>query len=227
MYDHTTEMLQARVYDQAQCGEFGSAVTLYVRSRRHGQRGSFWSSRSRDSRHLLDLSKIEGGCQVDSRCYAGLHTVPIEQIRGSEGRSDDFDRHFHPLQDHCMSRWLRVARARDQDKVLPPVVLIQVGDVYFVRDGHHRISVARALGQLDIEAEVTVWHVSGPLPWEVPSTIPDPTSQETAVRWILGTAQRGSARLQERLAAVLRHLLIVIRVKLGGQVVPQVAAGRS
>jgi hypothetical protein len=52
--------------------------------------------------------------------------------------------------------------------VLPPVVLVQVGDVYFVRDGHHRISVARALGQLDIEAEVTVWQVSGPLPWDVP-----------------------------------------------------------
>jgi hypothetical protein len=50
--------------------------------------------------------------------------------------------------------------------VLPPVVLVQVGDVYFVRDGHHRISVARALGQLDIEAEVTVWHLSGPLPWD-------------------------------------------------------------
>jgi hypothetical protein len=48
--------------------------------------------------------------------------------------------------------------------VLPPVVLVQVGDVYFVRDGHHRISVARALGQLDIEAAVTVWHLSGPLP---------------------------------------------------------------
>jgi hypothetical protein len=67
-----------------------------------------------------------------------------------------------------MSRWLRVAAARDQGKVLPPVVLVQVGDVYFVRDGHHRISVARALGQLDIEAEATVWHVSGPLPWDAP-----------------------------------------------------------
>jgi hypothetical protein len=52
--------------------------------------------------------------------------------------------------------------------VLPPVVLVQVGDVYFVRDGHHRISVARALGQLDIEAEVTVWEVAGPLPWDAP-----------------------------------------------------------
>jgi uncharacterized protein (DUF1015 family) len=46
------------------------------------------------------------------------------------------------------------------------VVLIQVGDVYFVRDGHHRISVARALGQEELEAEVTCWQVTGSLPWE-------------------------------------------------------------
>ena len=43
-------------------------------------------------------------------------------------------------------------------------MLVQVGDVYFVCDGHHRISVARALGQLAIEAEVTVWQVAGPSP---------------------------------------------------------------
>jgi hypothetical protein len=168
MYDQRTEMLQARAYDQAQRGECGSAATLYDRSRRNGRRGSFWPNGSRDSRRLLDLSEIEDACQVDARCYAGLHTVPIEQIRGSEGRSSDFDRDFNPLQDHCKGRWLRVAQARNGDKVLPPVELVQVGDFYFVRDGHHRISVARALGQLDIEAEVTVWQVPGPLPWDAP-----------------------------------------------------------
>ena len=44
--------------------------------------------------------------------------------------------------------------------------LVKVGDKYFVLDGHHRISVAKALGQESIEAEVTVWDVAGPLPWE-------------------------------------------------------------
>jgi hypothetical protein len=166
MSDHTTEMLYARGYEQAQRGEFGTAATLYARSRRHGRRGRFWSTGSRDSRRLLDLSEIGDTCRVEARCYAGLHTVPIEEIQGSEGRSNDFDCDFRPLQDHCKGRWLRVAAAREQDKALPPVVLVQVGNVYFVRDGHHRISVARALGQLDIDAEVTVWHVSGPLPWE-------------------------------------------------------------
>jgi hypothetical protein len=126
--------------------------------------------------------------------------VPIEQIRGSEGRSNDFDRDFHPLQEHCMSRWLRVAKARDQDKVLPPVVLVQVGDVYFVRDGHHRISVASALGQLDIEAEVTVWQVAGPLPWDAPEEPHRPGLVDRLLgmghafrrRWIQGLT--GSAR---------------------------------
>jgi hypothetical protein len=54
---------------------------------------------------------------------------------------------------------------------LPPVELIQVGDVYFVRDGHHRISVARMMGQDSIDAEVTVWETAGLLPWERAATI--------------------------------------------------------
>jgi hypothetical protein len=99
-----------------------------------------------------------------------------------------------------MSRWLRVAAARDQGKVLPPVVLVQVGDVYFVRDGHHRISVARTLGQLDIEGEVTVWHVSGPLPWDAPERPSRPGLADRLLglghafrrRWLQGLA--GSAR---------------------------------
>ena len=56
--------------------------------------------------------------------------------------------------------------AFQRGRCLPPVALIQVGDHYFVRDGHHRISVARALGQLAIEATVEVWQVDRPLPWE-------------------------------------------------------------
>jgi hypothetical protein len=59
-----------------------------------------------------------------------------------------------------------VAEAMYMGVPLPPVHLIQVGDVYFVRDGHHRISVAKALGQTQIEANVTVWNVAGALPWE-------------------------------------------------------------
>ena len=74
------------------------------------------------------------------------------------------------MHDRCRERWLRIATARWRGMPLPPVDLVQVRDCYFVQDGHHRISVARALGQTNIEARVTVWHVSGPLPWETRAT---------------------------------------------------------
>ena len=182
MSDHTTHMLYACGYEQAKHGEFGSGTALYARSRRHGRRRRFWSAWSRESRRLLDLSGVEDNFRVEARSYAGLHTVPIEQIRGSEGRSTDFDCDFNPLQDHSRGRWLSVAAARDRDKVLPPVVLIRIGEIYFVRDGHHRISVARARGQLDIEAEVTVWHVSGLLPAEVSAGTAAPNVASQRVR---------------------------------------------
>ena len=67
---------------------------------------------------------------------------------------------------------MSVAGARIQDVPLPPVDLIQVGDRYFVRDGHHRISVARTFGQHFIEAETTVYEMAGPLPWEKPVASP-------------------------------------------------------
>lgn len=86
--------------------------------------------------------------------YLGLRTVAIEQICGTESRSDDFDRHFHLLRQHTKSRWMSIAFARLNGEALPPVTLIKVGDRYYVRDGHHRISVARTLGEAFIEAEV-------------------------------------------------------------------------
>jgi hypothetical protein len=97
--------------------------------------------------------------------------VPIRQIRGSEGRCRYFDRDLNPLYDQARGRWLSIARVRQQGRALPPVVLVQVGDIFFVRDGHHRISVARALGQTEIDARVTVWEVTGPLPWETAAEV--------------------------------------------------------
>ena len=55
---------------------------------------------------------------------------------------------------------MRVATAREEGRGLPPVQLIRVGETFFVQDGHHRVSVARARGELDIEAEVTEWSLA-------------------------------------------------------------------
>jgi hypothetical protein len=129
------------------------------------------------SRRLLKLATVKETCSVTARHYAGMETVPLISIRGSEGRPGDFDCDFNPLKDHNAHRWVSIAAARHLGALMPPVDLIQVGDIYFVRDGHHRISVARALGQQEIEAEVTVWQADGPLPWEPSRDAPSPALQ--------------------------------------------------
>ena len=150
-----------------------AADTLYTRARDRGRWGLLWSALTGRPRGLLALDQLAASSTERSHRYDGIRMVPIRQIRGSEGRSQDFDRHFNPLQEHNRGRWLRVAAARQQGKVLPPVELIQIGDIYFVRDGHHRISVAQALGDQHIEAKVMVWQVSGPLPSETPARSSD------------------------------------------------------
>ena len=115
-------------------------------------------------RGLLNLGAILPG-QVRGRHYGGIKCVNLNQICGSMNRTGDFDHHVHPLDDRLRDRWVSVAMAQSQDLPLPPVSLVQVGACYFVEDGHHRVSVARALGQTAIEAEVTVWDVHVPLPW--------------------------------------------------------------
>ena len=114
---------------------------------------------------LFDLGDLPAS-QVRSRHYGGIRSVNINQICGSMSRTGDFDHHFHPLNDRLRDRWVSVAAARCQGAALPAVRLVQVGGCYFVEDGHHRLSVAGALGETAIDAEVMVWDVSGPLPWE-------------------------------------------------------------
>ncbi len=156
---------------------------LYARALDRGQRAMFWAALTGRSRCLLTLEEVRQEGHVltteQSRFDAETHLVPITQIVGSEGRRGDFDRDFNPLHDHNRGRWLRIAAARRRGTPLPPVDLVQVGDLYFVRDGHHRISVARALGQPDIEARVTVWHVRGPLPWETQTSRSEPLGIKT------------------------------------------------
>ena len=85
---------------------------------------------------------------------AGVINVPLSQIVGSEGRASDFDSDFHPLNDNTRDRWINIAAAIRRGASMLPVELIQAADGYYVRDGHHRISVARAAGQASIEGRI-------------------------------------------------------------------------
>lgn len=137
---------------------FQEAVNNFERLHRQGLYRRLWSGVTGRRYTLLNLHDVHKHATIDTRSYAGVRLVAIDQIRGSEGRCSDFDADFRPLKCHNQRRWVGIALARQQDVALPLVELIQIGDIYYVRDGHHRISVARMLGQREIEAEVTVWH---------------------------------------------------------------------
>lgn len=87
--------------------------------------------------------------------YLGTKVIPLDAIVGSVDRERDFDRRFRPTSARSRQRWERLARASRTGEEIPPIEVYLVGDYYFVRDGHHRVSVARSLGIKLIEAHVT------------------------------------------------------------------------
>jgi hypothetical protein len=104
---------------------------------------------------VLPYEEVIAALGFDSEHSIGLQVVPLEQIVGSVGRGRDFDRRFRPTSGRSRGRWEQIAAAARRGESFPPVDLVKVGQLYFVRDGHHRVSVARALGRTDIDAYVT------------------------------------------------------------------------
>lgn len=92
----------------------------------------------------------------------GLQTIAVDQIIGSVDRYREFDRHYLPKEKHLDERWIGVRSAQLQGKELPPIQVYKVGDLYFVKDGNHRVSVARRQGQKYIDAHVIELSVSVP-----------------------------------------------------------------
>ncbi len=113
-----------------------------------------WDSLSGQRTTLLSYDDIKEKLHVGGPIYRGVQTVRVDQIAGSLNRYHEFDRVFLPASDKLAARWQNINRAFYQEVSLPPVVLYKVGQVYFVVDGHHRVSVARDQGQVYIEAEV-------------------------------------------------------------------------
>lgn len=112
---------------------------------------------------MLSLDDVRGRLNVRGQRWLGHQTVALDHIIGSEGRYSDFDRRFLPRKNELKYRWSSIDRAMLEDVHLPPVELYKLGDVFFVRDGNHRVSVARQQGQLDIDAYVTELVVDVPI----------------------------------------------------------------
>lgn len=85
----------------------------------------------------------------------GIQEIPLDRVVGSVDKVRDFDPEFRPRSGRSRERWERLDEAVRRGRPIPPIDVYQVGDLYFVRDGHHRVSVLRALRMPTIEADVT------------------------------------------------------------------------
>jgi hypothetical protein len=130
-------------------------------------RRSFWRKMNawlqRESNELLEYDAVRKQLPFQGQHDLGVQTIALDKIVGSTGRYRDFDRAFLPIQRHLKGRWTNISKARYEDVELPAIEVYKVGDVYFVRDGNHRVSVAREREQAFIDAYVTEIQIPIPL----------------------------------------------------------------
>ncbi|KAA2264069.1 chromosome partitioning protein ParB [Solihabitans fulvus] len=130
----------------------------FLRARR-GQvlsRLAAWLRREPDDVNImLPFDEVVGSLGMVSERRLGLQVVRLDSIVGSVDRTRDFDRRFRPTSARVRERWQRLALAQRRGESVPPIDVYRVGDLHFVKDGHHRVSVAHALGLETIDAYVT------------------------------------------------------------------------
>ncbi len=107
--------------------------------------------------HLLSFDEVVGKLRLKQAIYRGLEDIPIKNIVGSTGRYEDFTRHFLPRSSdrRDKERWRNIYTLAVTGKGFPPIDVYKIDQVYFVKDGNHRVSVARDLGWETIQAHVT------------------------------------------------------------------------
>lgn len=131
-----------------------SAVQDFREARRKAALQGLLARLRGESVDLLSYEEVSRKLRAGSSRARGLQEIPLDAIVGSVGRYDDFNRHFLPRTDSDEERWARVKLAMES-KGLPPIEVYKLGEVYFVLDGNHRVSVARQMGTPTIEAYVT------------------------------------------------------------------------
>ena len=139
------------------------AVRDFKRARKQAAVQHLLAQLSGRSNELLaygDVYKQLGG---EGTIERGIQEIPLKAIVGSVGRYDDFTRDFLPKKDSIQERWARVKTLIFDMAGMGPISVYQIGDVYFVRDGNHRVSVARQLGTPTISALVTEVKTKVPL----------------------------------------------------------------
>ncbi|WP_447005734.1 chromosome partitioning protein ParB [Saccharothrix isguenensis] len=129
---------------------------LRARRRQVLSRLATWLRREPDNVNImLPFHEVVESLGMLSERRLGLRTIRLDSIVGSVDRTRDFDRRFRPTSARVRERWQRLALAQRRGEAVPPIEVYRVGDLHFVHDGHHRVSVAHALGLEVIDAYVT------------------------------------------------------------------------
>lgn len=126
----------------------------FKKARKRATLSLILNSLTPERQELLSLQDVKELLKPKASIYRGMQTVPLDKIVGSEGRYRDFTRAFLPKGEFLRSRWENIDRAHLKDIILPPVKLYRIGGLYFVRDGNHRVSVARLQKSAAMDAEV-------------------------------------------------------------------------
>jgi hypothetical protein len=129
---------------------------LRVRRRQAIARIVRWLRRAPDDVNvIMPLDEVLDALGRRGERRLGLQTIRLDRIVGTVDSSRDFDRRFRPTSGRVRERWERLALAQRRGEAIPPIEVYQVGDLYFVQDGHHRVSIAMAEGAKTIDAYVT------------------------------------------------------------------------
>lgn len=134
-------------YKSQASGDFNKARTREVFS-------NIFNLFKQENQELLSFDDVKDLIKPRGESYRGVKPVPVSKVVGSEGRYRDFNKAFLPKHSHTRNRWISVDEAHLKDIILPPVKLYELGGVYFVRDGNHRVSVSIAQGIEAVDAEV-------------------------------------------------------------------------
>ncbi len=133
---------------------FSQANEDFEKARSRGRIQSVLSSLSWKNSDLLSFYAVTELIKPRNETYLGMRTIPVNQIIGSEGRYQDFSLAFYPKKELLRARWRSIDWATKEYIILPPISVYKLGKWYFVRDGNHRVSVAKTQGVEFIDAEV-------------------------------------------------------------------------
>jgi hypothetical protein len=162
-----------------------------------------WLRGRRNATRILPIDEVIAVLGWRGQRYLGLRTIQLDAVTGTVDSRHDFDRKFRPASSRVRQRWERLDLAQRRGAAIPPIDVYLVGDMYFVKDGHHRVSVAMATRQKAMDAYVTEVHTRVPAAGISPTDLQRRAATSAAVDGTVapaGTKHRNCAAAQRAAA---------------------------